>query len=1271
MSGVTVPTQEQFDALAARVAALEAPAPPDPPPVAPPPVDPPPPPSAFRIPLPDHDPASQNFQRWLTGLNGSAYEHALAYRVTGLESHREKAIALAATTVAADTVAGNQYLGSGPAFRNVFTTLDWCQPTPEQRAEWLVWGKRHLGETDGSVQDSLWWSSRWSRNNPANNYYHSFMLATSCYAMAAQDAEWLAFLKDDRLPRMHAYYSTTPEGGSREGTGYGESHRRVFELAKFWRDYDGTKIVPQEFVNNSILYWTHATTPGHGWVALIGDHTRSHGKTDGYHRHIIGAALALADDPEAIAVAHWQLSKLQPNTSRTFFPLELRDYPEGSPPSTLDYHAAGAGHFFSRTSWEPDATYLVCTAGKFDEAHQQQDQGAFAVFAAGRWQTCSDSPWTHGGIAQTTAYQNVVRFAQPQKRGTSGTLTHVRDGNELRVDMDLSAPAQNPWRRQVIYAGGDRIFVRDWCDTAAEWGFCKPSEDDTRAPYVSEAVAVIVKLTDGFLSTVEWGTAPGSITMAGLLIATGGGAVAITGSPPLPPGVVQAEAMGETSIRITWANDAVLPANAKSFVVERSTDQETWDEVGTVTALTIDDTGRTAGTTYYYRVTSRNAWGSSSSTAAEPVTTPSAGPPDAPSDLQATTLSSGSVALAWTDNSDNDDGFDVQWDTVNTFDSDPQTIEAGPHSPAYTVTGLTAETLYYFRVRATNGAGDSAWTTTASATTDAEGSAVFSLTAVPDATVGITADIATWYSTDLPAVLGGPVSGTHWWLWEVKEVDPFDSGKPWLTVGHHRPAAGTRFYRNTHPTSGELAFTHATSDLGFEWTNSGYVTGGLQQWDFDGDGDPDLSWFVDSSANAKQKLASGYPSETTYTQTDLLPSGGNDRFDLFGDLDGDGTLVYEMHLNPQWPTSTVKGSDRFTWNGTGWTAEEGTVGPPEGVPSELLTELATYLYDGTTIPKPENRRFIVMGWFYCDIDGDGNDELIYQQCGAYGSPNVGAYLKWNGSSWVDMTSTWGLPREGAPLLLRQFQRPFRQLAQVNAHLHESFDDSGGFAMFIWQGTAPGYYKWNGSGWTRQTDSPLSTRLELSDSYPVRLMAVDLTNSGRIDVVMQRPRSGNVYVFLNDGDGGLTEYSVGRQLRSWDATGVCIADLDGNGLPEIILGGDAGADSGVTSGITARCLSIWQNTTTSPGNHLKVKLRRASGGAPWGTGGTVEVYVAGQSFAPSALIRRWFARPDGIPLIFGVGNRSTVDLKVNWPGGDVTTQTAVNVNQTVTVTEVDE
>lgn len=445
------------------------------------------------IPFPDHDKGSAAWKKWTDSAVTGAANLALLGRCS-------EAIPKAQAIVTTDNVSGDQYLQSGGQFNNVFSVLSWCEVPQAQGQEWADWGKRHLGEPDGSVTNSIWWKDRWSRNNPANNYYHSFVLATTTYAMATMDKKWLDWLKADRLPKMTNYYATTPEGGSREGTGYGESHRNVFTIARLWREYDGTEVLPQPFIDNSIRYWTHATAPGHKWVALIGDHTRTHGTTDSYHRDIIDNAMHLAKDPEAIAIGKWQINRLPP-LSASFYGLVLRDYPDdGHPPAETEYHAKGAGHFFARDSWTPDATYLVFTAGKKDEAHQQEDQGAFAVWARKRWQTTSESPWTQGGIAQDVAYQNVVRFPSATNiKGQSGTLVWSKSGNLLTVDMDLTAVAGEPWTRNVQWSPGwEALRITDkFTNADATFGFETPGKGET-------AEVITQRSTDGFRSVVAW-----------------------------------------------------------------------------------------------------------------------------------------------------------------------------------------------------------------------------------------------------------------------------------------------------------------------------------------------------------------------------------------------------------------------------------------------------------------------------------------------------------------------------------------------------------------------------------------------------------------------------------------------------------------------------------------------------------------------------------------------------------------------------------------------
>jgi hypothetical protein len=107
--------------------------------------------------------------------------------------------------------------------------------------------------------------------------------------------------------------------------------------------------------------------------------------------------------------------------------------------------------------------------------------------------------------------------------------------------------------------------------------------------------------------------------------------------------------------------------------------------------------------------------------------------PAAPTGLTANAVSSSQINLEWVDNSSNETGFKIErsldgatWTQIGTVGADVKD---------YADTGLTANTTYIYRVRATNGAGDSDFSNTASATT-------LAAPAVPAAPTGLTAKAA-------------------------------------------------------------------------------------------------------------------------------------------------------------------------------------------------------------------------------------------------------------------------------------------------------------------------------------------------------------------------------------------------------------------------------------------------------------------------------------------------------------------------------------------------
>jgi hypothetical protein len=90
-------------------------------------------------------------------------------------------------------------------------------------------------------------------------------------------------------------------------------------------------------------------------------------------------------------------------------------------------------------------------------------------------------------------------------------------------------------------------------------------------------------------------------------------------------------------------------------------------------------------------------------------------PPIAPSELGVTAVSSNQIDLEWVDNSDNESGFDIErsldgiaWEQITTVSA---------NVTAFSDTGLSADTTYYYQVRAINDFGVSGYSNIASATT--------------------------------------------------------------------------------------------------------------------------------------------------------------------------------------------------------------------------------------------------------------------------------------------------------------------------------------------------------------------------------------------------------------------------------------------------------------------------------------------------------------------------------------------------------------------------
>jgi fibronectin type 3 domain-containing protein len=178
--------------------------------------------------------------------------------------------------------------------------------------------------------------------------------------------------------------------------------------------------------------------------------------------------------------------------------------------------------------------------------------------------------------------------------------------------------------------------------------------------------------------------------------------------PPLPPTNLSATG-GNVQVSLTWT----ASLGATNYNLYRSTTNGgPYAKIASgIVSTNTTDTGVTNGTTYYYVVTAVNA-GGESGYSSQASATPQVPLPLPPTNLSAS-AGNGQVSLTWTASS-GAASYNLYRSTTN---GGPYAeIASGIVSTNTTNTGLTNGTTYYYVVMAVNAAGESAYSSQASAT---------------------------------------------------------------------------------------------------------------------------------------------------------------------------------------------------------------------------------------------------------------------------------------------------------------------------------------------------------------------------------------------------------------------------------------------------------------------------------------------------------------------------------------------------------------------------
>ena len=428
-------------------------------------------------------------------------------------------------------------------------------------------------------------------------------------------------------------------------------------------------------------------------------------------------------------------------------------------------------------------------------------------------------------------------------RPTSGTANTLQDaaGNEVASFTDRTA-TNNTAAQATLTASfengpdehdGSSVFT-------LELAFSEAVFDGTESFDKNQAIQDAVQVTDGTVAgrrrvapnlydrwilrirpsgdgdvTVRLPATTGSCNSAGAICTlddrplSAPASATIKGPSAEAPDAPSAPTLtvGETWVEASWTAPADNGATITGYDVHYRETGGNWTDANhTGTGTTKRITGLTADTAYEVRVRATNSEGAGDwSPAASGRTDAAAEAPDAPS---APTLTAGETWLeaSWTAPADNGaaiTGYDVHYRETGGNWTDANHTGTGTTKR---ITGLTADTAYQVRVRASNSEGAGDWSPAASARTDAAVEAPDAPSA-PTLTAGETWIEASWTA---PADNGSAITGY--------DVHYRETGGNWQNANHTGTATTKRIEGLTADTAYQVRVRASNAEGTGDWS---------------------------------------------------------------------------------------------------------------------------------------------------------------------------------------------------------------------------------------------------------------------------------------------------------------------------------------------------------------------------------------------------------------------------------------------------------------------